>query len=136
MIRTAVLTLALAAPLAAHAADLVIHVDNVKSGTGQVKAALYGNADAFLKRPARTTQARADTAGTTLVFHDVAPGHYGFSVFHDVNDNGRMDTNLIGIPTEPVAFSNNARGRMGPPAFDTVELAVPAAGLDTTVSLR
>jgi uncharacterized protein (DUF2141 family) len=47
-----------------------------------------------------------------------------------------MDTNLIGIPTEPVAFSNNARGRMGPPAFDTVELAVPAAGLDTTVSLR
>jgi uncharacterized protein (DUF2141 family) len=135
MIRTALFALAIAAPLA-HAADLVIHVDNVKSGTGQVMVALYDNADAFLKRPARTTKAQADKAGTTLVFHDVAPGDYGFSVFHDVNDNGRMDKNLIGIPTEPAAFSNNARGRMGPPAFDAVKLAVPAAGLDTTVSLR
>jgi uncharacterized protein (DUF2141 family) len=47
-----------------------------------------------------------------------------------------MDKNLLGIPTEPIAFSNNAQGRMGPPDFDAVKLAVPAAGLDTTVTLR
>jgi uncharacterized protein (DUF2141 family) len=136
MIRTAVLTLALAAPFAANAADLVIHVDNVKSATGQVKVALYDNADTFLKQPARAVQAQADKAGTTLVFHDVAPGDYGFAVFHDTNDNGRMDRNLMGIPTEPFAFSNNAQGRMGPPDFAAVKLAVPAAGLDTSVTLR
>jgi uncharacterized protein (DUF2141 family) len=135
MIRTALFALAFAAPLA-HAADLVIHVDNVKSATGQIKVALYDNAEAFLKQPARATQAQADKAGTTLVFHDVAPGDYGFAVFHDANDNGRMDRNLMGIPTEPIAFSNNAQGRMGPPDFDAVKLAVPAAGLDTTVTLR
>jgi uncharacterized protein (DUF2141 family) len=135
MIRTAVLTLALAAPLA-HAADLVIHVDNVKSATGQVMVALYDNADAFLKHPVRVTKAPADTAGTTLVFHDVAPGDYGFSIYHDANQNGRMDRNLLGIPTEPIAFSNNAQGRMGPPDFAAVRLAVPAAGLDTAVTLR
>jgi uncharacterized protein (DUF2141 family) len=135
MIRTAVLTLALAAPLA-HGADLVIHVDNVKSATGQVMVALYDNADAFLKHPVRATMAPADTAGTTLVFHDVAPGDYGFSIYHDANQNGRMDRNLMGIPTEPIAFSNNAQGRMGPPDFAAVRLAVPAAGLDTSVTLR
>jgi uncharacterized protein (DUF2141 family) len=136
MIRTAALTLALAAPFAANAADLVIHVDNVKSATGQVKVALYDNADTFLKQPARAVQAQADKAGTTLVFHDVAPGDYGFAVFHDTNDNGRMDRNPMGIPTEPFAFSNNAQGRMGPPDFTAVKLAVPAAGLDTSVTLR
>jgi len=136
MIRTALLTLALAAPFAAHAADLVIHVNNVKATTGQVMVALYDNADAFLKRPARAEKAPADKAGTTLVFHDVAPGDYGFAVFHDTNDNGRMDKNLLGIPTEPIAFSNDAQGRMGPPDFDAVKLAVPAAGLDTSVTLR
>ena len=136
MIRTALLTLAIAAPFAAHAADLVIHVANVKSDQGQVRVALYDNAEAFLKRPARAAEARADKAGTTLVFHDVAPGDYGFAVYHDANDNGRVDRNLLGIPTEPIAFSNDAQGRMGPPAFDAVKLAVPAAGLDTTVSLR
>lgn len=139
MIRTALLTLAFAAPFAAqvtHAADLVIHVDNVKSTSGQVMVALYDNADAFLKYPVRAEKAKSDKTGTTLVFHDVAPGDYGFAVFQDVNDNGRMDKNLLGIPTEPIAFSNNAQGRMGPPAFDAAKLAVPAAGLDTTVTLR
>jgi uncharacterized protein (DUF2141 family) len=135
MIRTDLLALAFAAPLA-HAADLVIHVGNVKSASGQVMVALYDDAGAFLKRPVRATQAQADKAGTTLVFHDIAPGDYGFAVFHDTNDNGRMDKNLVGIPTEPIAFSNNARGRMGPPTFDAARLAVPAAGLDTSVSLR
>jgi uncharacterized protein (DUF2141 family) len=47
-----------------------------------------------------------------------------------------MDRNLMGIPTEPIAFSNNAQGRMGPPDFAAVKLAVPAAGLDTSVTLR
>lgn len=73
MIRTALPTLALATPFAAqvmHAADLVVHVDNVKSTSGQVMVALYGNADAFLKHPVRAEQAKADKAGTTLVFHD------------------------------------------------------------------
>lgn len=139
MIRTALLTLALAAPFAAqvtHAADLVIHVDNVKSAAGQVMVALYDNADGFLKHPVRAEKAKADKAGTTLVFYDVAPGDYGFAVFQDTNDNGRMDRNLMGIPTEPIAFSNNAQGRMGPPDFAAVKLAVPAAGLDTSVTLR
>ncbi|MCS0630841.1 DUF2141 domain-containing protein [Telluria mixta] len=139
MIRTALLTLALAAPFAAqvtHAADLVVHVDNVKSASGQVMVALYDNADAFLKHPVRAEKAKADKAGTTLVFHDVAPGDYGLAVFQDINDNGRMDRNLMGIPTEPIAFSNNAQGRMGPPDFAAVKLAVPAAGLDTSVTLR
>ncbi len=135
MIRTALLTLAFAVPFA-HAADLVIHVDNVKSASGQVMVALYDNAGGFLKQPARAEKAQADKAGTTVVFRDVAPGDYGFAVFHDTNDNGRMDKNLLGIPTEPIAFSNNAQGRMGPPEFAAVKLAVPAAGLDTAVTLR
>lgn len=135
MIRTALLALAFTTPLAT-AGDLVVHVDNVKSASGQVMVALYDNADAFLKHPVRAEQAKADKAGTTLVFHDVAPGDYGFAVFQDINDNGRMDRNLMGIPTEPIAFSNNAQGRMGPPDFAAVKLAVPAAGLDTSVTLR
>ncbi len=69
MIRTALLALAFTTPLAT-AADLVVHVDNVKSTSGQVMVTLYDNADAFLKHPVRAEQAKADKAGTTLVFHD------------------------------------------------------------------
>lgn len=134
-IRNAALIFVLAVGTA-HGADLTIHVDNVRSTDGQVMAALFDDAGRFLKQPARVTAAPAATAGTTLVFKDVAPGDYGFAVFHDTNGNGRMDANPMGIPIEPIAFSNNAQGHMGPPAFDAVRFAVPAAGLDTTVTLR
>jgi uncharacterized protein (DUF2141 family) len=59
---------------------------------------------------------RVDVAGETarVDFADLAPGQYAFRMFHDVNGDGRMNTNPLGIPTEPFAFSNNARGSFGP----------------------
>lgn len=129
----AVLALACAC---AHAGDLVIRVDNVQSATGQVKVALFDGAADFLKRPARVAEAPAAAGATTVVFKDVPAGDYGFAVYHDVNGNGKTDRNMMGIPVEPVAFSKNAQGHMGPPDFDAVHLDVPAAGLDTAVTLR
>jgi uncharacterized protein (DUF2141 family) len=32
--------------------------------------------------------------------------------------NGKMDTNLVGKPTEGYGFSNNVIGKVGPPAFE------------------
>ena len=34
------------------------------------------------------------------------------------------------------AFSNNARGTMGPPSFEQVKFSLPAAGATATISLR
>ena len=134
-IRTAILVLCASATLA-RAADLTIRVDNVKSASGTVMVGLYDGAGNFLKRAAREGAAPAIRGRTTLVFTDLAPGEYGVAVYHDANGNGRMDANAMGIPIEPLAFSNDAQGHMGPPAFDAVKLAVPAAGVAVSVKLR
>lgn len=39
------------------------------------------------------------------------------SIYHDENDNGKLDTNFFGVPKEGVGVSNNAKGNMGPPKF-------------------
>ncbi|MBC7964408.1 MAG: DUF2141 domain-containing protein [Fuerstia sp.] len=39
------------------------------------------------------------------------------AVFQDIDGNGTLSKNQIGIPTEPYGFSNNARGLLGPPSF-------------------
>lgn len=135
------LALFLAAALAAgtapaRAADLTVRVDKVQSDKGQIMLALYDKAADFLKRPVRTISVPATSVSTTLVLTDVAPGEYGFAVYQDANDNGRLDTNPMGIPIEPIAFSNDAQGHMGPPTFDAVKLAVPAAGANVSVKLR
>jgi uncharacterized protein (DUF2141 family) len=120
----------------AHAADLTIHVDDVKSADGTVNVALYDSADTFLRKPLQAIQAKAQKGAVTVQLKDLAPGDYAVAVYHDANGNGKMDRNMMGIPSEDYAFSNNAMGKMGPPQFDDARLAVPAAGLDTRVSLR
>jgi uncharacterized protein (DUF2141 family) len=44
-------------------------------------------------------------------------GPYAIKVFHDLNGNGKLDMNLVGMPTEPVAFSNNAKVNMRAPTW-------------------
>ena len=46
---------------------------------------------------------------------------YTAAIFHDVNNNGKLDKNLLGVPTEPYGFSNNARSKWGPPKYDTAK---------------
>jgi uncharacterized protein (DUF2141 family) len=88
---------------------------------GQVLVALYGSEGAWnakkgavreLRQPVKAMQARIELAG-------LAPGRYGAMIFQDLNMNGRMDFNLVGMPTEPYGFSNNSRGLFGPPAWNT-----------------
>jgi len=122
--------------LPARAADLTLRIDQVATADGQVMVALFDRADNFLKRPVRVANAAATAGSITLVIKDLAPGDYGVAVYHDANGNGKMDTNPMGIPLEPIAFGNDVQGHMGPPAFDAARLAVPAAGLAASVSLR
>lgn len=132
--RASVAALALTAVCSAHAADLTLTVEGVASADGRVAAAVYDSAGTWLKGE-RVAQAQADAVSprTVLVLRDLPPGRYGVSVMHDRNANGRLDTNVVGIPTEPFGASRDARGRMGPPAFD--DAAVQVDG-DTALTIH
>lgn len=127
----------LAAPVQAHAGDLTIYVDDVKGEAGAVMVAVFNSAETFLKSPvAATGTPAAATAGNAIVIKDLPAGDYAFAVYHDANGNGKMDRNMMGIPTEDYAFSNNALGAMGPPSYDSAKFTVPAAGATVRVSLK
>lgn len=53
----------------------------------------------------------------TAVFEGLPRGQYAVSVFHDENMNQKIDGNLIGMPKEGVAVSNNARPKFAPPRY-------------------
>jgi uncharacterized protein (DUF2141 family) len=44
-------------------------------------------------------------------------GQYVFSIYQDSNGNGKLDTNLIGIPREKFGFSNYD-GKSAPGSFN------------------
>jgi uncharacterized protein (DUF2141 family) len=102
---------------------LTIVVDGVEQTTGTVYAAVY-DAENFLKKPAYGILAKADKEEVSVVLDNIAPGNYAVSLFHDENDNGKLDTGAFGIPTEKTGFSNNAKGAYGPPKFDDCQFTV------------
>ncbi len=72
----------------------------------------------------------------TLTLPAPAPGRYGVKLFHDVNGDGKMDTNIMGFPAEPVGFSNDAPIRLGPPSFADAAFDVGPAGAAQIINLK
>ena len=93
--------------------------------------ALSNNPDQFLSRtltPFRNAVLSVDGAVASTTFHDLPCGIYAISSYHDVNGNGKLDSNLFGIPNEPYGFSNNAKAVFGPPDFDAASFRLTKPG--------
>ncbi len=134
MYRAMIALAALVVPAIAQAGELVIQIDQIRSDQGQVRVALYENADRFLKPDGFLVAiTRKSVVGAlTVRFSDLAEGDYAVALFHDENGNGRLDSNLIGIPLEGTGFSRNGRGSFGPPEFSEVAVRIESGGVQTT----
>jgi uncharacterized protein (DUF2141 family) len=125
---------------AAHAADLTIIVNNVQQDAGQVMLGLFNSAEGFPKIVSQGTMApaieRSAAGQVRLVFKGLAPGQYATTAFHDLDSNGKLNANFMGLPTEPYCFSNNARGNFGPPAFKDAAITLGEQDLTIEVTLK
>jgi uncharacterized protein (DUF2141 family) len=95
---------------------LQVEIVNVQQNKGKIMVALYKDKSDWLKKPFRLLVLSTDKTTQTAVLA-VPPGRYGVSVFQDLNGNGELDQNFLGIPKEPVGFGNNYRP-MGKPSFE------------------
>lgn len=103
--------------------------------TGAVMIALYDSEAAYNGGPAVAQVAIPASGRVVATFENLPAGDYAVKAFHDVNGDGRMNTNPFGMPTEPYAFSNNAVGNMGPARWDRARFTV--SGVTTqTISIR
>lgn len=98
---------------------LTVSVTGLKSDKGSVRIALFNSEVSYAGKDDEQFR-KAELAihdGTAIaVFEQLPPGEYAVRLFHDKNGNGKLDK-LMGVPVEDYAFSNNARGVMGPPGF-------------------
>jgi uncharacterized protein (DUF2141 family) len=117
-----------------------VQIQNIKNSTGTVACALFESPEGFpieylryatniMVIKIRDTQARCD-------FLDIPPGTYALAVVHDENMNGKLDTNLLGIPREGYGFSNDARGLLGAPSFSAGSFKYDGQNLGLEISLH
>lgn len=83
--------------------DFEVVVDGVSSGRGNVRLAVFPEADAGLFPdnfpPLKQSIAAAGQA-ITFHFHNLVTGRYAALAFQDENSNGILDRNFFGIPKE------------------------------------
>jgi len=103
---------------------LTVEFDGIKTEKGKLFVALYDSEANFLKRPIHKIIVEINDGKAATVFSNLKPGIYAISSFFDQNNNGKMDTNFIGIPKEPTAMSNNAKGSFGPPKFKDAKFGI------------
>ena len=125
---------ALTIPMMVNAADLRVMVTNGPPRPATLYIALFDTADSFSASRAMMSQKVEMHGGVAQwVFSGLPEGRYAIKSFADENGNGKLDTNLIGLPVERYGFSNNARGRLAPSAFDAAAVHVNA---DSSISLE
>lgn len=130
----AALTLLAAAYAEAQEAVVRLTVSGVKPAGGTVYAAVFDSADGYRKNvPLRslTLQPASSVVEATVT---LPPGEYVFSLYQDLNSNGKLDTNFIGIPREPVGISNYD-GKGPPGGFDRQKVRISAAGMALEIRL-
>jgi len=115
----------LATPIAAAGAELNVTIKNVRNAAGMVYVAVYDSDSTFLKIERARAQMRAPAAKGEVVFtiRDLPPGRYAVTAYHDENNNGKLDKNWMGVPTEGYGFSNDVKAGLGPPKFNQAAFA-------------
>lgn len=118
-------------------ATLEVEVTLNKAAGGQVMLMLCPDSASYEAEEGCHLQ-KADAVGPVvkLVFTGLKPGSYALRAVHDINANGDIDVNKLGLPIEPFAFSNDAMGRMGPPSFKEAAVLVRSGGSTIKVKMR
>jgi uncharacterized protein (DUF2141 family) len=101
-------------------ASLQVTVQNVSSSKGKVLFALFNQENGFpgnAKKAFLIRETASVKGSVKIAFDNIPAGTYALSVFHDANNDGELNTNLLGIPKEDYGFSNNARPGYRAPTF-------------------
>lgn len=59
----------------------------------------------------------AQVPALSVTLGPLPAGDYAIRVMQDLDADGKLKTNMIGMPKEPWGMSNNATGKFGPPTW-------------------
>ena len=133
----AVLAPSLAQIAPAHAGDLRVVAEGVRSDKGNVIFAIHRQGEPFPDKdsPYEGGFRRAAVGSVAMTFGNLPPGRYALVVVHDEDLNRVLDISGLGVPTRGFGFSNNTVGLFEPPSFPEAAFEIKTDG-EVTQSIR
>ncbi|MCL6265504.1 DUF2141 domain-containing protein [Flagellimonas myxillae] len=105
-------------------ATLRVQIQDIASDEGTLKVGLYNSAEKWLEEVYMGESSDIKDGQCEVVFENLPFGTYGISVYHDENNNGKMDKYLGFFPKEDYACSNQAPAKYGPPEWKDAKFII------------
>lgn len=118
---------------------LQLRIQNIQKTEGALRIALFRGQETFLDDTASYKKASAKVDKNKVgkvTFTDLPYGVYALAIYHDVNNNGKLDKSFVGIPKEPYGFSNNARSKWGPPKYEIAQFEISQPIVEMEVAVK
>ena len=122
-IATAAIALLSFATLAHGAECTRVEVQNLRVGQGPLMLAAYADEAGFDKVAASKMQVAVTGETQQVVVCGLGGPSAAFTLFQDLNANGKLDTNPFGVPTEPWGASGTPRP-MAAPTWESAHVAL------------
>ena len=97
--------------------SLTVNLTGLQKEKGAVMVGLYNVEGKWLSENFAGEESTISMGAAQVTFTNLPKGEYAISTFHDIDGDGELGSNALGIPNEPYAFSNNAKGLFGPASF-------------------
>jgi uncharacterized protein (DUF2141 family) len=114
-------------PGAQPSVELIVGATGFEGSAGPAIAKLYRKGQDVLGKPYMMARAKVQKGKASMTFRGLKPGPYAVVVFQDENQNGQIDHNLLGMPSEPLGFSNGFKPGLlaGMPTFEKLRFELP-----------
>jgi uncharacterized protein (DUF2141 family) len=106
---------------------IVANITQLENNKGVVRTCLFNSAASFNGEggtPFKCLTVGINNKTAQVVFNNVPDGTYALFVFHDVNNNNKMDKNFLGIPSEGYGASKNKLPFASAPTFNSNKFVV------------
>ncbi len=115
--------------------DITVTISNFESNDGKVFIGLYNSEENFLGEMYKGTISKISNNQCEVILKGIPDGTYAISVYHDENDNNKMDKGVFGIPKEDYGCSNGATGFMGPPKWEDAKFELKGKSINQHIKL-
>lgn len=82
-----------------------LEIKGAKPNGGLVYLSFFNSETTYKKKEVFKDMKLNPSSANISVVLDLPDGEYFFSAYQDLNKNGNLDTNILGIPKEPVSIS-------------------------------
>ncbi|MBL8024641.1 MAG: DUF2141 domain-containing protein [Elusimicrobia bacterium] len=123
----------------AESGRLNVTVDSVADSSATLRVCLFTSPEGFPGDPRRAFHCASVVpvaSSSTVVFDGVPFGPVAVSTYQDMNGNGTLDKNFIGIPLEPLGVSGTAPVSAGKPRYEKAAFPFNLDGAEVRVELR